>query len=818
MRNAKLKLFVCILGIISLLSVALTGCVSATALKIKITSPEHGATVSTSPVTITGKVTGYPRGEVTVGEQTARLIPEVTVNGVKAEVSENGIFSAQVELKEGKNKIEAIAMLNNVEAKDTIKINYTPSEPALMVNIATPEDGAELTENPVMVEGNATAGATVTVNEVEAEVAEDGTFSAEIELVEGENTIEAIATLEGLDPVSHSIKVTYTQPSPELSIEITSPENGAVVEASPITVTGTVSNAEAAVTVNDIVAEVAEDGTFSAEIDLVEGENTIDAVATIEGIDPVSASVTVTYTLPAPVLSIEITEPEDGAHVQKNPITVKGNVTAGAVVTVNEVEAEVAEDGTFSAEVELVEGNNIIEAVAVLGGKEAKDSIVISFVLPRVLNSITITPETPDNLVAGTDQQFTATGTYSDNTSEDITSKVTWASSDTSVATVSETGLVTGVAEGTAEITASLSGINSQPVTVTVVLPEPPFTVQITSPEDGAELKNSLVTVTGIVSDAEATVSVNGVLIANNNGEFSVQVLLMAGQNRITASATLGESQAQDSITLNYNPAPAIVPTVVITSPTNGETINGSTPITVTGTVSPLGAVVSVNGVVVETNNGNFSVLVELVEGENTINAVATLGETQGEDSITVSYTAGAPGVTLTSISVTPDSLTGLKVGDSQQLTATGTYSDNSTADISAEVTWSSSNSAVITVSEAGVASAVAAGNAEITASLSGIVSSPVTVNVVDEPVLSVEITSPEDGVTLTDTTITVMGMVTDPNAQVTVNGVEAMVAEDGSFTAQVEMIEGENTITAIATSGEMEVQDNISVTCNPAA
>ena len=158
---------------------------------------------------------------------------------------------------------------------------------------------------------------------MEAEVAEDGTFSARLNWFEAKNTIEAIATLEGLDPVSHSIKVTYTQPSPELSIEITSPENGAVVEASPITVTGTVSNAEAAVTVNDIVAEVAEDGTFSAEIDLVEGENTIDAVATIEGIDPVSASVTVTYTLPAPVLSIEITEPEDGAHVQKNPITVK---------------------------------------------------------------------------------------------------------------------------------------------------------------------------------------------------------------------------------------------------------------------------------------------------------------------------------------------------------------------------------------------------------------------------------------------------------------------------------------------------------------
>ena len=60
-----------------------------------------------------------------VGEQTARIVPEVTVNGIKAEVAENGSFSAQVELTEGENTIEAVALLSDVEARDSITVTYT---------------------------------------------------------------------------------------------------------------------------------------------------------------------------------------------------------------------------------------------------------------------------------------------------------------------------------------------------------------------------------------------------------------------------------------------------------------------------------------------------------------------------------------------------------------------------------------------------------------------------------------------------------------------------------------------------------------------
>jgi uncharacterized protein YjdB len=82
------------------------------------------------------------------------------------------------------------------------------------------------------------------------------------------------------------------------------------------------------------------------------------------------------------------------------------------------------------------------------------------------LTSISVTPTNP-TVARGATQQFTAIGTYSDGTSRDITSPVTWRSTNISVVTVSSTGLATAVAPGTATITAA-SGNISQSVNLTV--------------------------------------------------------------------------------------------------------------------------------------------------------------------------------------------------------------------------------------------------------------------------------------------------------------------------------------------------------------
>ena len=84
------------------------------------------------------------------------------------------------------------------------------------------------------------------------------------------------------------------------------------------------------------------------------------------------------------------------------------------------------------------------------------------------LQSIAVSPASP-TVGIGNAVQFTATGTYSDNSTKDITSSVTWASSNPSFATiVATTGLATGVAVGTTEITATLGNVVSPNDTLTV--------------------------------------------------------------------------------------------------------------------------------------------------------------------------------------------------------------------------------------------------------------------------------------------------------------------------------------------------------------
>ena len=78
------------------------------------------------------------------------------------------------------------------------------------------------------------------------------------------------------------------------------------------------------------------------------------------------------------------------------------------------------------------------------------------------LQSIALTPSTATTIYIGSPYQFTATGTFSDGTTQDLTSRVTWKSSTTSVATVSNTagskGMLTPLKVGSTTISATLAG------------------------------------------------------------------------------------------------------------------------------------------------------------------------------------------------------------------------------------------------------------------------------------------------------------------------------------------------------------------------
>src|SRR5260221_8904204 len=96
---------------------------------------------------------------------------------------------------------------------------------------------------------------------------------------------------------------------------------------------------------------------------------------------------------------------------------------------------------------------------------------------------------------------------------------------------------------------------------------------------------------------------------------------------------------------------------------------------------------------------------------------------------------------TLTSIAVTPATPANLKVGATQQFTATGTYSDSSTADITTTVTWASGTTATATITvSGGLATGVARGTTQITATMGTVTSPGVTLTVIS--LTSIAITS----------------------------------------------------------------------------
>jgi len=84
------------------------------------------------------------------------------------------------------------------------------------------------------------------------------------------------------------------------------------------------------------------------------------------------------------------------------------------------------------------------------------------------LTSIAVTPANPA-IRAGMTNQFTATGTYSDGSTQDITAAVTWASATPTVATVSNGGLATGAATGNASITATAGTVSGRTALSVVV-------------------------------------------------------------------------------------------------------------------------------------------------------------------------------------------------------------------------------------------------------------------------------------------------------------------------------------------------------------
>jgi Protein of unknown function (DUF3443)/Bacterial Ig-like domain (group 2) len=102
-----------------------------------------------------------------------------------------------------------------------------------------------------------------------------------------------------------------------------------------------------------------------------------------------------------------------------------------------------------------------------VGGVSASTTLTVT---PATLLSLAVSPTNP-SITLGSTQQFSATGTYSDNSTQNLTTSATWTSSVTSVASISNAtgtnGRATSIAAGTTTITAVAGGVSAS-TTLTV--------------------------------------------------------------------------------------------------------------------------------------------------------------------------------------------------------------------------------------------------------------------------------------------------------------------------------------------------------------
>ena len=164
----------------------------------------------------------------------------------------------------------------------------------LLLAVIGPTDGTTVLHNAVVVFGLTSVGTVVTVNDVEAMVAENGTFQAEIELAPGENTIKVIGRAADAEKIVTLTVTSLALPPLPLFLVVTEPTNQSIVAGSPVPLSGRTSP-NAVVSVNGVSVPVNDLGIFSTTVRLDAGPNIIDVVATDATGDQLSAVVAIIF-------------------------------------------------------------------------------------------------------------------------------------------------------------------------------------------------------------------------------------------------------------------------------------------------------------------------------------------------------------------------------------------------------------------------------------------------------------------------------------------------------------------------------------------
>ncbi|MBM9579257.1 Ig-like domain-containing protein [Leptospira sp. 201903070] len=485
-----------------------------------------------------------------------------------------------------------------------------------------------------------------------------------------------------------------------------------------------------------------------------------DITATLGSVSSPSIPFVVT---PAELISISVTPPNPsvakgfsqqfvatGTYTDNTTQNITGSVSWSSS---NPSKAQISNStGSEGLASTLDVGN--VAITATLGSISGSSNLTIS---SAVLITIQVAPTNP-SVAKGLSKQFTATGIYSDNSTQDLTLLATWSSSDSSKILISNAsgseGLASANALGFSNIIATYGSIQSA-ISMMTVTPAELVSV-VVSPPSPSKPKGltQQFTANGIFTDSTSqnltesatwySSDTNVAPISNATGSVGSATALSTGSTNIYAVFN-----SLTSNTVSFTVTPAVLVSIQI-SPSDSNLAKGlsrqfsalgiysdassqdiTTSVSWSGS-NPLSANVS-------NASGTEGLVSALQIGANTISAIS--GSISGSTSLTITP------ATLSSIAVSPTN-PAIYTTATKQFTAVGTYSDASSVDLTSLAIWSSSQTFLATVSNApgtqGLATGIAEGNSIITAtygSVSG--STTLTVNPIDiSPPTLISVTS----------------------------------------------------------------------------
>jgi hypothetical protein len=174
---------------------------------------------------------------------------------------------------------------------------------------------------------------------------------------------------------------------------------------------------------------------------------------------------------PPPSILVSITVTPDSASVViggTKQFTATGLYSSGSLIDLTELATWSSSDDSIAAVVAgLASGIGIgtTQIIAAAGGLEGSATLSVTAGYP-VVSSIEVMPESA-SIAVEQSQQFTATATYENGSSGDVTSEAIWESDNVSVSTISA-GNATGVGVGTTGVTAKYGNATSNTATLSV--------------------------------------------------------------------------------------------------------------------------------------------------------------------------------------------------------------------------------------------------------------------------------------------------------------------------------------------------------------